>query len=91
MAARVVSETADGDAANQSAREELHSEFDRLTAEMEQALTYATEEFEQTLFQAKSDMDAETQRAADAHWAFLDGRLAAWAQKYAAEEKNAKW
>ena len=82
MVARVEQETADGNAANQAAREELQGEIDRVNSEMEQALQAALDSFEQTLQSAKADMNEEIQRAQDALWAFIDERLALWQTKY---------
>ena len=91
MAARVVSETDIADAAYDAARAELQGEMDRLTAEMEEALAAAVASFEVKLADAKADMEAETQRAKDAHYAFIEARLAIWQTKYDAEKKNALW
>ena len=91
MAARVVSETEIADAAYDAARAELQGEMNRLTNEMEQALSDAVASFEVTLADAKAAMEAETQRAKDAHYAFIEARLAIWQTKYDAEKKNALW
>jgi uncharacterized phage infection (PIP) family protein YhgE len=76
---RVAKEFADGDAANDAAREELDAEFVRLTQEMEDALAAAVASFEETLAECKEAMNDNVSGATDALEEFIAGRLAVWA------------
>ena len=91
MQERVAAEQADGDAANAAAWAELHGEFDRLTAEMDQAITDALAACEQILAGARAEQEASIAAATDALYAFIDARLAAWAAQHAQETANAQW
>ena len=91
MQERVAAEQADGDAANAAAWAELHGEFDRLTAEMEQAIVDALAACEQILADARASQEGSIAAATDALYAFIDARLAAWAAQSAQETANAQW
>jgi len=91
MADRVEAEQAAGDAANDAAWSELQGEFDRLTAEMEDAITSALADCEAILLGSKGDQAASIAAATDELNAFIDERLAAWAVLAADEASNAMW
>jgi len=91
MQERVAAEMQDGDDANAAAWAELHGEFDRLTAEMAQAIADALAACEQILLNARAAQEASIAAATDALYAFIDARLAAWAAQHAQETANAQW
>jgi hypothetical protein len=91
MQNRVAAEQADGDEANAAAWAELQGEFDRLRAEMRQAVGDALAACEQILADARAAQEASIGAATDALYAFIDGRLAAWAAQHAQESANAQW
>lgn len=86
---RVLAEQDAGDAAYDAARAEFDAEVARITAEMEDALAGAQAAFDAAL--GGSGLADAAAAATDALNAFIDERLAVWAEKYAQEEANAKW
>lgn len=91
MENRVRLEQEAGDAATAAARAELDAEQERLLSEMNAAITQALADMETVLAVAKQNMADEIQRARDALYSFIDGRLAEWGQKAHYEEINSKW
>ena len=88
--ARVAAEQEAGDAASAQAWMAFEDEATRLTGEMADALSAALVSFEATLANAKSAIEAETDRAEAALEAYLQDRLVVWADKMAHEAKRAK-
>ena len=91
MEERVAAELVDGDAANAAAWAELQGEFDRLRAEMKEAVDQALVACEQILAAARAAQNESISNATEALYAFIDGRLAAWAAQHAQELANAQW
>jgi hypothetical protein len=91
MEDRVHSEQDIGDAANDAAWAELQGEFDRLTGEMNQAITDRLADCEQILADARASQEESIQTATDALYAFIQGRCDAWAAQAGQERNNAEW